>query len=93
MGILEGQVDTENIQFKIDSWFSKDEQSREKWNSFIKKCTNNHKIDETELENYYNDFSSSKQFVDYIKDNVGYYDNEINYKDQFIQIVRLTAGV
>lgn len=91
--VLEGQIDVENLSYKIDSWFQKDTQTKEKWNSFIEKCTSNHKVDDDELDNFYSSFSSSKQFVDYINDNVNYNDNEVNYKDQFMNIVRLTAGI
>lgn len=91
--VLEGQIDEKNLQFKIDSWFQRDKQSKEKWNNFIEKCTSNHQINNEELDNFYDSFSSSKQFVDYINDNVSYNDNEVNYKDQFINIIRLTAGI
>lgn len=91
--VLEGQIDEKNLQFKIDSWFQRDKQSKEKWNNFIEKCTSNHQINNEDLNNFYDSFSSSKQFVDYINDNVGYNDNEVNYKDQFLNIIRLTAGI
>lgn len=91
--VFEGQIDTENLPYKIESWFANRPDEKQKWDNFCNTCEVNHRINTDELEDYYNTFSSSTEFVDYINDNVTYNDSEANYKDMFMNIVRQTVGI
>lgn len=91
MQVFEGQIDTENLHYKIESWFNAKPIEKQQWDSFCNTCKANHHIDMDELEEYYNNFGSSKAFVDYINDNIS--NDEVNYKDMFMNIVRETVGV
>lgn len=89
--ILE-QLDIENINVKVGSWFRSDEASRKKFDDFVINCKANHKIASDELDEYYSTFTNSKEFVDFINDDIDGI-NTSDYKDSFINIIRQYAGI
>lgn len=83
---IKENIDIDNIIYKVDSWFQSDENGLSAFNSFCSKCREQHRVDDNELETFYNSFNRSKEFVDYINDNID--DGEVDYKDAFCNIVK-----
>lgn len=89
--ILE-HLDVENIKAKVGSWFRSDEAGRKKFDDFVINCRSNHKIDTSELDDYYSAFTNSKEFVDFVNDDING-TNTADYRDSFMNIIRCISCI
>lgn len=83
---IKESIDIDNMRYKVDSWFQSDSNGLSNFDSFCSKCREQHRVDNDELETFYNSFNRSKEFVDYINDNIE--GDEVDYKDAFCNIVK-----
>lgn len=91
-------IDTENLRYKIQTWYADDVEGKESFNNYINKCKEEHRVNPESFSSYYDEFESLnktgvKAFVDFVNDNVGDGSMEYDYRDSFFNIIRAVAGV
>lgn len=90
--VLDDTLDTDNINYKLRSWFRDDTTGYTQFVSFVDSCKKAHRVDIETARIYYSSFNKVKEFVDFINDDIEHTETE-DYVDTFINIVRMLSGV
>lgn len=91
---LKTYIDSENLRYKIQTWVGTDNKEADELFKFVSVCKEKHCIDKNIFDDYYANFKDSKQFVDFMNDNVDRNEDNIpDYKDAFMNIMKGYIGV
>ena len=91
--LINETLNTNNIQYKINTWFYNNPDQQDNWNNIINQTKINHgNLSEDVINNYFLNFKHVKNFIDYLTDNV--FGNEINdYHDTFKIIIKYISTI
>lgn len=94
--IIYESLDSDNIEWKVDTWFQGNDLQRKLFKSFMSKCSTNNNstsIDKDDLSDFmdFGDFNY-KEFVDFLYDNISSNTVDFDYKYALETIIKLLLG-